>query len=176
MPRPTLYIMLGYPGSGKTTTAKLIADLTGAIHVWADVERVRQFGRPTHHEEESLELYQRLNAEVESLLAQGFSVVFDTSFNHRSDRDLMREIARRQQADVRIIQLDTPLELAASRALSSDHADDNQHLDTMTPELFARVAGNLEPPMPDEEPLILDGTQITREYVAEKLSAGARPA
>ena len=33
MQKPTLFMMFGYPGAGKTTTAEIINELTGAEHL-----------------------------------------------------------------------------------------------------------------------------------------------
>ena len=86
----TLYLFVGYPGSGKTTAANIICKLTGAEHIWADRERQKMFGRPTHSPQESAALYHRLNERTRQLLLQDKSVVFDTNFNYRRDRDHLR--------------------------------------------------------------------------------------
>lgn len=169
MQQATVFVMVGYPGAGKTTASRLICDLTGAVHIWADHERKKVFGRPTHHQTESLELYRRLNAETEKLLQEGKSVVFDTSFNHRKDRDYMRQLAGATGAHVVIVWVRTPKELAKARALHMDHARDNKYPHTMSGDQFDRLAGNLETPQPDENPVELDGTRLTPEYVRHQL-------
>lgn len=168
--------MVGYPGSGKTTTARIIQDLTGAEHIWADHERNKIFARPTHTPHESQELYQRLNAKTDRLLEEGRSVIFDTSFNYVKDRDYMRTIADKHGADLLIIWVKTPLELAKARALTPDHARDNRYPVMMSPERFAHISGSLEHPAHHEKPVIIDGTRIDRRYVAESLGLEYEPA
>jgi predicted kinase len=161
--------MMGYPGAGKTTTARIISELTGAVHIWTDHERKKLFGHPTHSEHESSELYRRLNAYTDTLLNEGKSVIFDTSFNHFRDRSYMRTLAERHGARVVIIWVQTPKELAKSRALSFDHARNNQYHTVMSPQEFGRIADNLELPATSEAPIALDGTRITKEYVRQEL-------
>lgn len=169
MQRATLYLMVGYPGAGKTTTARIIQDLTGAVHIWADHERNKLFARPTHEERESQELYRRLNAETERLLAEGHSVIFDTSFNYVKDRDYMRAIAKKHGAELVVIWVETPKELAKARALSMDHARDNKYPEVMSPERFAKITSHLEQPALHETPVVLEGREINRDYVATNL-------
>lgn len=169
----TLYLMLGYPGAGKTTAARIISDLTGADHIWADRERNKMFGRPTHEERESRELYRRLNAETNRLLSAGRSVIFDTSFNYTKDRDYMRTIAAKHHAELVILWVETAKELAKARALSHEHAAKNHYPETMSPEQFSRITGNLQEPRPHEQAIILDGTMLTPRYVSEKLGISA---
>src|SRR5688500_5646811 len=111
MSRPILYLMLGYPGAGKTTTAKIIHELTGAVHLWADKIRNERFSEPTPSHAENLELYNYLNELTGELLATGQSVIFDTTFNFYKDRQHLREIASRYGAVTQLIWVRTPKEL-----------------------------------------------------------------
>ena len=79
MTRPKLYLFVGYPGAGKTTASKIIAQHTGATHLWADHVRGKMFERPLHSVDESHQLYERLNQRTAELLAAGQSVIYDTT-------------------------------------------------------------------------------------------------
>ncbi len=169
MQRATLYILVGYPGSGKTTASLIIRELTGAEHLWADFERKRMFARPSHSQAESRELYDRLNQRVEQLLESGQSVVFDTNFNFYKDRQLMRDIAKRRQADCKLLWIQTDPELAYKRASQDIDKQPTRILGEMPRASFQRITNHLQAPTEEERPIILDGTRITHEYIADKL-------
>lgn len=169
MGKLTLYILVGYPGSGKTTTSRIIAELTGAVHIWADHERRAMFAHPTHSKAESDELYSHLNKTTEILMSDKTSVIFDTNFNYKKDRDLLRSIAAKHKADVNILWIKADRPVARERATAYAHAAANKYLESMTKVVFDKLAAKLEAPSKDEQPIILDGTKIEPKYVARKL-------
>lgn len=164
MSKPTLYLFIGYPGAGKTTVAQMIADETGAIHLWADLERHKMFPRPTHSLEESTELYEKLNQAAEYLLAQGKSVVFDTNFNFYEDRQKLWEIAARHGAETIIVWVATPLQVARHRAVGT-HKQRNGYPMTMTNAQFTAIVTKLELPRGHEKVIKIDGTKLDRQTV-----------
>ncbi|HVV25980.1 MAG TPA: ATP-binding protein [Candidatus Saccharimonadales bacterium] len=154
-----LYLMVGYPGAGKTTAARWIAERTGAVHLWADVERNKLFDRPTHSQAESNQLYERLNEQTEQLLANGRSVVFDTNFNHYADRQLLRGIAARYKAETLVVWVCTPAAIARERAVHS-RVVRNGYDFAMTGQQFDAIANKLEPPRKNEKIIKIDGTKL----------------
>jgi len=154
-----LYLLIGYPGAGKTTVAKEIAKATGAKHLWADAERHKLFTNPTHSHEESTQLYDRLNDATEYLLSTGKSVVFDTNFNFLADREKLRQIAKRHNAETVIIWVSTPAEVAKQRAVHSGDIR-NGYMATMDEEHFDSIVAKLEPPTKDENFIKIDGTNL----------------
>ena len=170
--QPVFYLLLGYPGSGKTTASKLIHELTGAVHLWADHERRQRFETPKHTKEEHLALYSELNKQARELLSEGKSVVYDTNFNFYKDRQHMREIAQANNARVELIWVQTPLEVAKQRATQNAHLQGTRVLGDMSEETFERMANHLERPQSDEACIELDGTKLTADYITKKLHLG----
>jgi len=170
MSKPVLYLMLGYPGAGKTTTAKVIHQVTGAVHLWADHIRRERFGHPTFSHKENLQLYDHLNELTAELLAAGNSVVFDTAFNLREDREKLRKIAAKHHAAAKLIWVQTPHDLARERAFKDVHLQETRvigHL--MTTADFERLSNKLEPPHTDEPYIAVDGTKVTPDYIKQIL-------
>jgi len=172
MTEQTLYLMLGYPGAGKTTAAREIANLSGAEHIWADHERRQRFIKPTYTHQENLELYDRLNQKVEEFLAKGRSVVYDTNFNFFSDREKLTKLGARFSAKTIVVWVITDKPTAQKRAVH-DTPKDTRVLGNMPLEHWQRISDNLEQPHPGERVIKLDGTKITPGYVAEQLDLKA---
>ena len=168
MQHQVLYLFIGVPGAGKTTTAEIIAEATGAVHLWADAERHKLFINPTHSHEESELLYKKLNDETERLLSAGKSVVFDTNFNFYADRQKLRDIANQYGADLKIIWLTTPIEISKQRSIGV-HYTRNGYSNQMTNEQFKQIVAKLEPPLESEDAVHIDGTEIKKEDVLRQL-------
>ncbi len=168
-PMPTLYLMMGYPGAGKTTTARLLHDLTGAEHLWADEVRKRHNPTPSHSSQESQRLYDHLNQRTQELLLQGKSVIFDTNFNYYKDRQKLRAIAKQANATTVLLWVQTPKELAKQRATASEPKHQSRVLGNMSEETFERLTDHLEPPQANEQPVIIDGSHVTRQNLHSAL-------
>ncbi len=127
------------------------------------------FGYPTHSLKESQTLYLALNIKTEDLLKEGKSVIYDTNFNYQSDRNLMKSITDKCGADLKLIWVTTPKEVARSRALEHTHRDRNGYIITMSEKEFNHLCDHTEIPTEDEHPIKIDGTTFNEEDIRRKL-------
>jgi predicted kinase len=170
MNTPTLFLMLGYPGAGKTTASRILHGLTGAEHLWADHERKKTFVHPTHSHSENLKLYEQLNQVTDDLLAEGKSVIFDTNFNFYKDREKLRQIGAKHGAHTVIVWVTAPKDIARERATKDANKQTTRVLGDMPVEHFERISRNLQEPRPDEDFIHLDGTRIDETTVADAIA------
>lgn len=171
MAKPVLYLMVGYPGAGKTTVSRLIAAQTGAVHLWADHERHEMFGQPTHSHQESLKLYDELNRRADRLLAEGHSVIFDTNFNFYKDRQHLRDIAAKHGGRTCVVWLTTPKDIAKRRAVEESHGQHTRLYGNMPAADFDRLADHLQPPREDEKVIKIDGTKLDEAGLIRLINA-----
>ncbi len=165
MAKPTLYMMLGYPGAGKTTVARIIEQLTGAIRLSSDQVRAETYVDPSFSEEEHQELYEKINRLTEGYLGQGRDVIYDANLNRYIHRLEKYDIAKRVGANTKLIWVQTPEEIAKHRATTLGENDEHRPFGNMAQEMFERIVSAIEQPKDSEHPIVVDGTQVSPEYI-----------
>lgn len=168
MGQPTLHLLMGLPGAGKTTLAKTLQKLTKAARLSSDDYRTLIYPEPTFSQKEHDNLYGLLDHSVEHLLEANHDVIYDANLNRKIHREEKYELAKKYNAQVRLWWVRTPQELAKQRRI-----DEQDHLlipDDETPEkMFDRIAKAFEPPDTDEKYTAVDGTLITKDSVKKLL-------
>ncbi len=117
---PSLIIMHGLSGSGKSHVAGQIVENSAAIQIRSDVERKRLFGLGETERVEGVaaaELYSsaanertygRLAELARTIIESGFPVVVDAAFLARDERELFRRLARDLQVPFLIVACSAP--------------------------------------------------------------------
>ena len=139
-PPGRLLLMMGLSGSGKTTIARELACLLGAVHVRSDVERKRLCGldpladaraapgQGIYSEEISIATYNKLLQAAQAAIAGGLTVIVDATFLRRSHRQAVIELAQDSGTTLRILHCtaaeDTLRERIRRRALARGDASD----------------------------------------------------
>ena len=166
--QPTLHLIIGLPGAGKSTLAKQIQKLTKAVRLSSDEYRLLIFPEPTFSQKEHDNLYGIIDHNVEHLLASDHSVIYDANLNRRHHRDEKYALAKKYDAKVVLWCLNTPSGLSKQRRI--DDQDHNLIPKNETPgNMYDRIAKVYEPPSKDEKCITLDGTNITSAVVSKKL-------
>jgi predicted kinase len=106
---PRLVLICGLPGSGKSTLAKRLADEMKAMRLCGD-EWMAQLGIDLHAEDERDRIEVLFWQIAQSLLRLGHSVILESGFWLRSDRDEKRLGARKLGVPVELRYLDVPFE------------------------------------------------------------------
>jgi predicted kinase len=164
-----LYMMLGYPGAGKTTAAEIVAQQTGAVHLSSDRQRLLLFPHPKFTEEEHKILYDTLDKKTEQLLNEGKSVIYDANLNRYQHRQEKYAIAERTGAKHLLLWVQTHKLIAKRRASDESRAKLWRH-DEHPEQMFDRLVEIFEEPMSDEPYLALDGTKVSEAYIRELFS------
>lgn len=149
---PTLYMLCGLPGSGKTTRAKELEAAGEGVLLNADAWVCQLYpddAEAAARDERKALVHQVQWELAERLLTCGISVILDHGVSMRAERDHYRHRARDLGANVQMIFLDVPIETLHERL-----ADRNRNLPPGAFHISVREldewAAVFEPPTPDE--------------------------
>lgn len=130
---PRLVAIGGLSGSGKTTVARALASLTGAVIVRSDVARKSLFGvdpetrlpDEAYTEAVSERVHRRMRVDARRALAAGAPVILDATFMDPAVRAAARALAGAMGAPFTGIWLDLPPDVLKSRvrARTGDASD-----------------------------------------------------
>lgn len=89
---PIFTMMIGVPGSGKSTKTREISERTGAVIMSSDALRLELFGDETSQEDNNL-VFTELHRRTKEALASGRDVVYDaTNTNRKKRRHLLSQL------------------------------------------------------------------------------------
>ncbi|MDB6086754.1 MAG: aminoglycoside phosphotransferase [Gammaproteobacteria bacterium] len=138
-PAPTLFIMHGPSGSGKSWLSERLAESLEAVWIRSDVERKRLAGLQTrpgaasaaqqgmYGPEFARHTYARLLDCAESALAGGIDIIVDAAFLRATDRKPFEELAERHRVRYVIVSCEADGRILGERVQDPLDAEEHAH-------------------------------------------------
>ena len=151
-----LYAMVGLPCAGKTTYAKKLESITGAVRFTPDEWHTFLFGHDMEspdHDSRHDRVEALMRNMADTLLRNGVSVILDFGFWGRNERAALHDYAQELGADFEMHYMDTPLDEIFRRieARNASGRDDIFRITRSDMDLWLKW---WEPPREDEAGLI----------------------
>src|SRR3989344_5724480 len=104
MARSGLTLVIGLPGVGKSTVARLLAEKIGGAVLNSDVTRRELFqNKREYSSKETQAVIKETEKRVTKFLKGGKSVILDALFTKQEPRDYYRKLAESLNADFEIV-------------------------------------------------------------------------
>lgn len=114
MNRPTLTMLCGLPGSGKSTYAKQLSDETNAIICSSDATRRELFGNENLQENNDT-VFKRLHSRIKENLKNGHDVIYDATNIHSKRRRAFLSELRRIKCVKQCVIISTPFQMCCEQ-------------------------------------------------------------
>ncbi|MBI2357010.1 ATP-binding protein [Candidatus Dojkabacteria bacterium] len=162
----TLFALSGLPFSGKSTLLKSISENTDIVtisfdNVWQELEKSTK--NLTY--ESVTELIDR---DISNLLSRGKSVAYDSLNDTPDQRERLRSIANRNDAEFRVIYLSTPIEIIKGRR------DGNIKMKlrhTVSEDKLEESILKFVPPSDNEETLVFNPEDNPIQWIKDNVSS-----
>ena len=112
---PALVLTVGLPGSGKSSFSRRLAIAIDAVILESDALRRRLFGSPTYAAAESRRLFAAIYDAATALLADGVSLIVDSTSVSDGDRAPAAVVADATGARLIVVSIETPAAVIEER-------------------------------------------------------------
>lgn len=178
--RPVIHAFLGVPGSGKSYFARHLAERTNTVRINSDALRLGIFGSleaisAVYHSPNR----QNVNTYVDGatgyviseLLERGQSVICDAHHNKRSDRERFEALAQHYEAQVVLVWVQTPFDVALVRGQQREaQADQRQLSEQDMREVMDHHEAAMDKPIKGENVIIIDGQRpFAQQYTSYQM-------
>lgn len=163
--RPTLVVVCGPPGVGKTTVSDGIVDRIGGRLLRTDVVRREVTPDPEYTEAERKRVYDELFARGRAAIRRGENVVLDGTFQFRETRERARGLADDEGAAFRAVKVECAESVVADRiaARTDDESDADVAVHRQIREAFDPLSGEYVT-VDNSETLARTERQIDRHF------------
>jgi len=157
--KPTVYLLCGLGGSGKSTYYAQELAKTGLHKLSLDEEVYRRYGRVENEysQDEYLQLYAQVKTELEhkliELLGKQQSVVMDYGFWRRASRDYHKALIENHGGDWRLVYLKASPEVLMRR-LENRNKRRGANAFPVTAEMLQKFIARFEEPHGEAEEVI----------------------
>lgn len=168
---PTLYVLIGIPGSGKSSYGRTLAETTGAVYLGSDAIRKELFGDEAI-QKNSRKVFRLLQERTKECLLRGDSVVYDAcNILSRTRKRLLCETLKGIPCKKRGILFATPSRVCVKQDSKRDR--------TVGIGVISNMKRDFEPPCKEEgfqdiRLLFSKDTQIEEDFLRSFLKREAR--
>ncbi len=156
--KPTLIMLYGYPGAGKTHFARQFCEQISAAHVQSDRIRSELFENPRYDKRENEIVTHLMDYMTEEFLAAGVSVVYDVNAMRLGQRRSLRDRARKAKATTALIWLQIDQASALQRLVKRDRRKaDDKYAVSYDKQNFKQYISSMQNPSNTEDYVVISG-------------------
>lgn len=156
--KPSLILLYGYPGAGKTFFARQFCESVQAVHVQGDRIRAELFEKPKYDKHENNIVTHLVNYMTEEFLNSGLSVVYDVNAASAVQRHRLREFARSKHAKTLLVWFQVDAESAFARSSKRDRRrSDDKYAGDMSETRFKAEISRMQNPTNTEDYVVVSG-------------------
>ena len=155
---PTLIVLTGLPGAGKSWFAREFADTFGSPIVSLDQIRWTLFANHTYSDNENAMVYQIAELLLAELLKTKRSLILDGGYNTFAAREELFKIARRAGYEILTVIVQTDEKSARLRATHRDGRRLGDRFNQpLSSEEFAKQSADYQPPVASRTSVVISG-------------------
>lgn len=156
--KPTLFILYGFPGAGKTYFGRQLCDELQAAHINSERIRMELFDDPRYDPPENRIVKQLMTYMIEEFLNAGLSVVADMNSMRLSQRRELRDIARKFKAESILVWFQIDAESSFSRIANRDRRKvDDKYSVPLDRTSFDTMLTGMQNPSASEDYVVVSG-------------------
>ncbi|HUD06857.1 MAG TPA: AAA family ATPase [Candidatus Saccharimonadales bacterium] len=156
--KPVIFLLYGFPGSGKTFFSRQFADEIKAAVVSDEQLRSQFYESPDYSSEQDKSVEHLLNYMSEQFLKVGSSVILDANSSSQAKRRQYRELAAHSKAGVQLIWLQLDVESSFNRVVNRDRRTaDDKYAVQLDRTSFEDYISKMQNPTPTEEYIVISG-------------------